>query len=190
MEGKGGRPRGREGLNEIERKGGIEREMVAAAVLGAPISTTLIVFELTGDWQTGLAVMVAVSMSSALASRLVDRSFFLTLLERGGKHVAAGPQAYLLSLYTAQVVMRGKDSPGAASIEACQALMEAGMMVGPETTLEHALPIFEDTGHGFLPVVMQGKDGKEPALLGALFHVDALSAYNRALAATAAEEHS
>lgn len=163
---------------------------VAAAVLGAPISTTLIVFELTGDWQTGLAVMVAVSMSSALASRLVDRSFFLTLLERGGKHVAAGPQAYLLSLYTAQVVMRGKDSPGAASIEACQQLMESGMMVGPETTLEHALPIFEDTGHGFLPVVMQGKDGKEPTLLGALFHVDALSAYNRALAATAAEEHS
>ncbi len=34
---------------------------VAGAVLGAPISTTLIVFELTGDWQTGLAVMAAVS---------------------------------------------------------------------------------------------------------------------------------
>ncbi|HHL21947.1 MAG TPA: chloride channel protein, partial [Aliiroseovarius sp.] len=33
---------------------------VAAAVLGAPISTTLIVFELTGDWQTGIAVMAAV----------------------------------------------------------------------------------------------------------------------------------
>ena len=38
---------------------------VAAAVLGAPISTTLIVFELTGDWQTGLAVMVSVSISTA-----------------------------------------------------------------------------------------------------------------------------
>ena len=38
---------------------------VAAAVLGAPVSTTLIVFELTGDWQTGLAVMVAVSTSTA-----------------------------------------------------------------------------------------------------------------------------
>ena len=50
---------------------------VAAAVLGAPISTTLIVFELTGDWRTGLAVMVTVSISSALSSRLVDRSFFL-----------------------------------------------------------------------------------------------------------------
>ena len=33
---------------------------VAAAVLGAPISTTMIVFELTGDWQIGLAVMVSV----------------------------------------------------------------------------------------------------------------------------------
>lgn len=51
---------------------------VAAVVLGAPISTTLIVFELTGDWQTGLAVMVSVSISTALASRLVDRSFFLS----------------------------------------------------------------------------------------------------------------
>ena len=34
---------------------------VAAAILGAPISTILIVIELTGDWQAGLAVMVAVS---------------------------------------------------------------------------------------------------------------------------------
>jgi CIC family chloride channel protein len=69
---------------------------VAAAVLGAPISTTLIVFELTGDWQTGLAVMVAVSMSTALASRLVDRSFFLTQLERRNIHLgrrAAGLSA-------------------------------------------------------------------------------------------------
>ncbi|MEM6479608.1 MAG: chloride channel protein, partial [Pseudomonadota bacterium] len=44
---------------------------VSAAVLGSPISTTLIVFELTGDWQTGLAVMVAVSLSTALSAKLV-----------------------------------------------------------------------------------------------------------------------
>ena len=49
---------------------------VAAAVLGAPISTTLIVFEMTGDWQTGLAVLVTVSLATALSSRYVDRSFF------------------------------------------------------------------------------------------------------------------
>ncbi|MDZ7709926.1 MAG: chloride channel protein [Roseovarius sp.] len=63
---------------------------VAAAVLGAPISTTLIVFELTGDWQTGLAVMVAVSTSVALSARLVRRSFFLTQLRRRG-HAACSP---------------------------------------------------------------------------------------------------
>ena len=133
--------------------------------------------------------MVAVSLSTALASRLVDRSFFLTQLERAGKHVAAGPQAYLLSLYKAVVVMRAKDSPGAASIEACQALMEQGVFLDPEATLEQALPVFEDTGHAFIPVVAPAADGQDPTLLGALFHVDALGAYNRALAATAAEEH-
>ena len=90
----------------------------AAAVLGAPIATTLIVFELTGDWQTGLAVMVAVSLSTALASRLVDRSFFLTQLERRNIHLAAGPQAYLLAMFTVAKVMRKKDHPRAAKDEA------------------------------------------------------------------------
>ena len=52
-----------------------------AALLGAPISTTLIVFEMTVDWQTGLAVFVTVSLATALSSRYVDRSFFLTQLE-------------------------------------------------------------------------------------------------------------
>ncbi|MHC0054090.1 chloride channel protein [Actibacterium sp. D379-3] len=163
---------------------------VAAAVLGAPISTTLIVFELTGDWQTGLAVMLAVSISTALASKLVHRSFFLTLLERSGKHVAAGPQAYLLSLYKASVVMRAKGSPGAASPEACQELMETGVMLNPSATLEKALPLFAETGHSFIPVVAPASGAGPAMLLGALFHVDALTAYNRALAATAAEEHS
>lgn len=163
---------------------------VAAAVLGAPISTTLIVFELTGDWQTGLAVMVAVSLSTALSSRLVDRSFFLTQLERAGKHVAAGPQAYLLSLYKVAVVMRPKDAKGAASLEACEALREQGVFLTRSATLEGALPLFEETGHSFIPVVAPAKDGQGTEIVGALFHVDALTAYNRALAATAAEEHS
>nr|WP_245837893.1 chloride channel protein [Tropicimonas sediminicola] len=163
---------------------------VAAAVLGAPISTTLIVFELTGDWQTGLAVMVAVSLSTALASRLVDRSFFLTQLEHRDVHLAAGPQAYLLSIYSAAVIMRSKDSPRAAPEAACRELIEKGISITPDTTLEVALPMFDDTGQPFLPVVAAAKTKGAPELLGALFQVDALKAYNRALAETAAEEHS
>lgn len=63
---------------------------VAAAVLGAPISTTLIVFELTGDWQIGLAVMIAVAFSTITSRRLVGGSFFLSQLERRGIHLAKG----------------------------------------------------------------------------------------------------
>jgi CIC family chloride channel protein len=36
----------------------------------------------------------------------------------------------------------------------------------------------------------RGGDDTAPELMGALFQIDALKAYNRALAATAAEEHS
>ena len=157
---------------------------VAAAVLGAPISTTLIVFELTGDWQTGLAVMVSVSLSTALASRLVHRSFFLTQLERRGVHLAAGPQAYLLSKLRVGRVMRGPDDPRPAPPEDCERLVAEGLALRPGDTLERAMPLFDRAG-AFVPVV--DRDG---ALRGALFRIDALVAYNRALAATAAEEHS
>ncbi|MEM9710281.1 MAG: chloride channel protein [Pseudomonadota bacterium] len=163
---------------------------VAAAVLGAPISTTLIVFELTGDWQTGLAVMVAVSTSSALASRLVDRSFFLTQLERRGVHLAAGPQAYLLSMFRVANVMRPAGDPLGPPEDAIWKAIEDGVFVGPNKTLEDAMPIFEKTGRPFLPVLEMGAEGVPPKIQGTLFQVDALKAYNKALAATAAEEHS
>jgi CIC family chloride channel protein len=163
---------------------------VAAAVLGAPISTTLIVFELTGDWQTGLAVMVTVSLSTALSSRLVDKSFFLTQLEFRGVHLAAGPQAYLLAMFRVRNVMRGVDHEQAAEAEACWDMIRDGVYVDANATLEAAMAIFDRSAIAFIPVVSLGGEDSPPDLRGALFHVDALKAYNRALAATAAEEHS
>ena len=163
---------------------------VAAAVLGAPISTTLIVFELTGDWQIGIAVMVSVSMSTALATRLVDRSYFLTVLERRGQHLAAGPQAYLLAMFRAGSVMRKPDDPRAANADRCWEMIGEGLYLDVSTTLEAAMPVFDRAGVTFLPVVSLTGEKSAPELRGALFHVDALKAYNRALAATAAEEHS
>src|SRR6056297_2873015 len=163
---------------------------VAAAVLGAPISTTLIVFELTGDWQTGIAVMVSVSASTAIASRMVDRSFFLTQLERRGVHLAAGPQAYLLAMYRVANVMRTPGDPKAPPEETVWKAIEDGVSIGPNSTLEDAMPMFDQTGRPFLPVVELGGEARTPKLRGVLFQVDALKAYNRALAATAAEEHS
>ncbi|MEM9796575.1 MAG: chloride channel protein [Pseudomonadota bacterium] len=163
---------------------------VAAAVLGAPISTTLIVFELTGDWQTGLAVMVAVSISTALASRLVDRSFFLTQLERRGIHLAAGPQRYLLAMFKVSSVMKSPDHAKAPSEDRVRRAVNEALFVGPGDTLEAAMPLFERSGADFLAVVRLGDGDGPPDILGVLLHVDALRVYNRALAATAAEEHS
>lgn len=157
---------------------------VAAAVLGAPISTTLIVFELTGDWQTGLAVMVAVSLSSALSSRLVDRSFFLTQLERRNVHLAAGPQAYLLA--TIPVTAHLRDAPE----QKCWDLVARGLYLDRIATLEQAMPLFDRSAEPFLPVVSLRGEGDTPELLGALYNIDALRAMNRALSDTAAEEHS
>jgi CIC family chloride channel protein len=161
---------------------------VAAAVLGAPISTTLIVFELTGDWQTGLAVMVAVSMSTALASRLVDRSFFLTQLERRNVHLAAGPQAYLLASIGVARLMR--DAVEGPEADGCWDLISQGIYLDGNATLEVAMPMFENTTTAYIPVVTLAGEDQPPELWGMLYHVDALKAYNRALADTAEEEHS
>lgn len=163
---------------------------VAAAVLGAPISTTLIIFELTGDWHTGLAVMVAVSMSTALSSRMVAQSFFLTLLSRRNLQLAAGPQAYLLGMYGVGAIMRPLDHEHAAPFDQLEELVAEGTFVQTGQTLRDAMPIFDRTGAAFIPVVKSAFGEDAPVILGAIFQVDALRTFNRALAATAAEEHS
>lgn len=163
---------------------------VAGAVLGAPISTTLIVFELTGDWQTGLAVMVAVSIASALAGRLVDRSFFLTQLERRGIHLADGPQRYLLATFKVSSVMKAPDHPRAPQADRVRRALNEGLFVSPADTLEVAMPLFEKSSSDFLAVVRLSDKDTTPEILGVLLHVDALRVFNRALAARAAEEHS
>ncbi|MHA3914471.1 chloride channel protein [Halovulum sp. GXIMD14793] len=164
---------------------------VAAAVLGAPISTTLIVFELTGDWQAGLAVMVSVSLSSALCARLVNGSVFLAQAERRGVHLSEGPQGYLAASISVGRVMRPAGGEKSASAVACGELVEQGVYLLPSDTLEKALPMFDLTGTDFLPVLGKAPaDGEEPDILGAVFQIDALKSYNRALVATVREEHS
>lgn len=157
---------------------------VSAAVLGAPISTTLIVFELTGDWQTGLAVMVAVSLSTALASRLVARSFFLTQLEQRNVHLADGPQRWLLSTLSVTQTMRPVHDEDEAQL---WELHGRGLWLTPTATLEFAMPVFERMEGTFLPVV---EPGEEPKIIGVLHEIDALRAYTKVLSATVAEEHS
>ncbi|GAB6052181.1 chloride channel protein [Magnetospira thiophila] len=57
---------------------------MASAILGAPISTTLIIFELTGDYALTMAVMMAAVIASVLMQQLQEKSFFHALLVRRG----------------------------------------------------------------------------------------------------------
>jgi CIC family chloride channel protein len=162
---------------------------VGAAVLGAPISTSLIVFEMTGDWQAGLAVMIAVAVSTTLASKFVARSFFLEQLERRGVRLAAGPQAYLLATIPVSQLVRGLDHPRMGDVARCGELIEAGCYVLESSSLEVALPLFEGPKHPFLPVVAFSEVEGERQLIGTLFQVDALRAYSQAMAETAREHY-
>lgn len=94
---------------------------VAAAVLGAPISTTLIIFELTADYTLTVAVMVAVVIASVLTTQLNGRSsFFLWQLERMGLNLRGGREIGLLHALKVEDVMR----PDYASVSASSPLRE------------------------------------------------------------------
>lgn len=69
---------------------------MAAAVLGAPISTTLIVFELTGDYALTMGVMLAVVVSSVITRQVHGHTFFTWQLERRGLDLKGGYEAALL----------------------------------------------------------------------------------------------
>lgn len=73
---------------------------VASAVLGAPISTILIVFEITGDYNVTIAVMIASAIASVVTSIFYQRSFFLMQLAHRGLQLEGGRATYLLKSAT------------------------------------------------------------------------------------------
>jgi len=163
---------------------------VASAVLGAPISSTLIVFELTGDWQAGIAVLISVSLASVVADRMVARSFFLTQLQRRGLRLSTGPQGYIAMTMPVAGLMRVRGTEDCASDTACQAMVDQGVFLWRGDSLARALPMFERLQGRFLPVLDGPAEGDAPPeLIGALFRVDALTAYARALEEELREEH-
>jgi CIC family chloride channel protein len=69
---------------------------MAAAVLGAPISTTLMVFEMTGNYGLTIAVMLAIVVGTAVYRPLRGQSFFTWKLERRGLDLHGGFETALL----------------------------------------------------------------------------------------------
>jgi CIC family chloride channel protein len=70
---------------------------VAGAVLGAPISTILMVFELTGDYEITIALMVATAVASVAVKGTFGLSFFQWQLKKWGVDIGGGHEASLLA---------------------------------------------------------------------------------------------
>jgi CIC family chloride channel protein len=78
---------------------------VAGAVLGAPISTILMIFELTNDYALTIAVMIATVIATLITRQVQGHSFFTWLLERRGIAIKGGQEVGLLRSIKVEDVM-------------------------------------------------------------------------------------
>jgi len=78
---------------------------VAAAALGAPISTALVIFEMTSDYALTLAMMIVVVISSMITRQFHGGSFFSWQLERRGHDLREGLEVALLRNLQVQRVL-------------------------------------------------------------------------------------
>lgn len=150
----------------------------SGAILGAPISTTLIVFEMTGDYSITIALMVAVAIATLVTQWLCGQSFFHWQLSRRGYDLSEGPQGIILKTTRVREVME-KMPPGAPLPE------DADRLEAQDSLGEALAKLNEAEEHG-LPVV----DTAEPEkVVGYLSRVKALAAYNKALIEENIEHH-
>ncbi|MEO1135594.1 MAG: chloride channel protein [Pseudomonadota bacterium] len=150
----------------------------SGAILGAPVSTTLIVFELTGDYGITLSLMVAVAIATLITQWICKRSFFHWQLNRRGYDLSEGPQGIILKTIRVREVMEAMPpgaplAPEAARLETHHSLGEA--LAKLNEAAEHGLPVVNEA---------------EPdQIVGYLSRVKALAAYNKALIEDNIEHH-
>ncbi|MBF0251485.1 MAG: chloride channel protein, partial [Alphaproteobacteria bacterium] len=160
---------------------------VAAATLGAPISTTLIMFELTGDYELTLGVMLAAVMSTGVTRNVLGLSFFTLQLERRGLDLKGGFETALLRQHRVADVMhechavvppsanlaelrwRLQESPGGELF----VVDEHGILIGTitfadlsEAAFDRNLDLLVNAADAarLHPPVLRGKDDLETAL--------------------------
>ncbi len=158
---------------------------VAASILGAPISTVLIAFELTGDYNVAIALLLAVSISTSLHNAFLGQSFFHWQLTSRGLFLGDGPHRYILhTLKVSQFMTPLKEEEdNLFNLEDKNELPWLSI----SATIEQALRTFDRTGLDRIPVI----DHREPDLIvGWAFKVDALHHYNQALIDAHVEQNS
>ena len=157
---------------------------VSAALLGAPFSTTLIVFELTGGYTLSIALLLTVAISTGLHLAFHGRCFFHYQLEMRGQFLQEGPHREVVKVMSVQDFMELLDYNERRDFS-------------PETeedfvlytdTMEVVLQAFETTKKPKLAVIRKTTD-LDYRLMGWVTHVEAMRSFNSALIAASKEEH-
>ncbi len=81
---------------------------VAGSVLGAPISTILIIFELSANYSLTIAVMIGVVVASVITQQFTHKSFFLWQLSIRGIDLKEGRESRFLDAVLVSKVMKAE----------------------------------------------------------------------------------
>ncbi|RLQ88157.1 chloride channel protein [Notoacmeibacter ruber] len=156
---------------------------VAGAVLGAPVSTALIVFELTGGYALSIALLLTVAVAHGVNHAFHGRSWFQWQLEGRGLNLRAGPHRDL-AMRTKVMDIMTMPEEDAEPETLTEEQQETALR--PNDTLEAALRRFDNSGRSRLPVV---DPQNSETVIAHLTQIKALSHYNRALISVSEEEH-
>ena len=155
---------------------------LAGAVIGAPISTAVMVFELTGGYALSLALLLTVSIAIGVNQAIHGRSYFQWQLETRGLLVQDGPHRLMVRNTRVADFM-------APLSEEDNDVFDTELETTPlraDTSLEVAMRLFDEQGAARLPVVDARDSGK---IIGWATQLAALRIYNKALVDMSVEEH-
>jgi len=156
---------------------------VAAAVLGAPISTTVMVFELTGGYEMTIALLLTVSVAHGLSHAALGHSFFHWQLSQRGLSLYEGPHKEIMRRMRVSRFMTTLEPYEPPPGDLCP--IEKSWLT-PTDTLEDALRAFDRAGTSRIPVVSTSDPN---VIIGWVERSTAISTFNRALIAAHEEEH-
>ncbi|BBE74535.1 chloride channel protein [Oharaeibacter diazotrophicus] len=152
---------------------------VGSAMLGAPISTAVMVFELTGGFQLSIALLLCVAMANATTHALHGRSLIDWQLEMRGILLRDGAHRHTMRALKVERFMSPLVTPAPLPED-----YPRGTVLHPGDSLARALKLFDFTRAAEIAVVDPAAPDR---MIAWATHVEALRIYNEALVAEAAE---
>ena len=154
---------------------------VTAAVLGAPISTTMIVFELTGGFDLSIALLLVISVSIGINNAVHGHSFFHWQLQSRGLFLQDGPHRHMMQSRRVENFMSALEEG-----EELPELDNDAPRLRATDSIEFALRTFDNEAGARLPVVAENDPQK---IIAWATQIRALAYFNASLVEAIEEEH-